>query len=137
MTTPVYSQDMKNIAMTLVNADSTNYKDAYDNSAGSKAVRIEGLSITSDDTSTVNIAFAVLKGGTAYLLGTCRAVTLSGTDGAAARIAVLSVSNIGTLAPDGVYDIWIEAGAKLQVKSLVAVTSNKTVTVTGRVRTFA
>lgn len=136
MTAPVYGVDYKNIAVTLANADSTTYKDAYDNSAGSKAVRVEGLSLTSTDTSTVNIQFAVLKGGTAYLLGTCRAVTLSGTDGAAAKVAALSAGNVGTIAPDGIYDVWIEAGAKLQVKTLVAVTADKLVTVTGRVRTF-
>ena len=136
MTTPVYGQDVANIAVTLANADSTNYKDAYDNSGGTKAVRVEALSIASTDTSTVNLQFAVLKGGTAYLLGTCRAVTLSGTDGAAAKVSALSAGNVGTLAADGIYDVWIEAGAKLQVKSLVAVTADKLVTVTGRVRAF-
>ncbi len=137
MSTPLYGQDVKNICTTLVNADSTTWKDAYDNSAGSKAVRVEGLSITSDDTATMNIQVGILKGGTTYLNGTCRAVTLSGTDGAAAKVQALSSGNAGTLAADGIYDLWIEAGAKLQVKALVAVTAAKTVTVTGRVRTYA
>lgn len=133
----VTGQDMKNIAVTLVNADSTDWKDAYDNSAGSKAVRVEGLTITSDDTSTVNIQVGLYKGATTYLLGTARAVTLSGTDGAASKVSLLSVSTAGLQAPDGIYDLWVEAGAKLQVRTLAAVTSAKTVTVAGRVRTYA
>lgn len=133
----VFGQDVKNIAKTLVNADSTNWVDIYDNSAGAKAVRVEGISITSDDTSTVNIQIGVYRSSVTYLLGTVRVVTLSGTDGAASKVNALGAGTVGLLAPDGIYDLWIEAGAKLQAKSLVAVTSNKTVTITGRVRTFA
>ena len=36
-----------------------------------------------------------------------------------------------------VADVWVAAGEKLQAKSLVAVTSAKTVTITGRARLYA
>lgn len=118
----------------ILPADTTTWKDVYDNSAGTKAVRIEGLGITSDDTSTVNIQFSMLANAVNYNIGTVRAVTLSGTDGAAAKVNALT--SIGTLAPDGIYDVWVGAGEKLQAKSLVTVTNDKTVTIAGRARLY-
>lgn len=134
--TPTYASGVKNIAKNIVNADSTNWVDLFDNSANSKNATVEGLTLTSDDTATMNVQFSILKGGTNYLLGTVRVATLSGTDGAAARISALSASTLGTLTPEGIYTVEIEAGAKLQAKVLAAVTSAKTVTVTGRVRQY-
>ena len=132
---PTFPKTIVGVHKTLVNADSTNFVDVYDNSLGTANVRIEALNLTSDDTSTVNIAFARYAGSTAYLIGTVRAVTLSGTDGAAARVNCLST--VGTTAADGIPVIEIAAGEKLQAKSLVAVTSAKTVTLTGWGRSFA
>ena len=133
-TSATFSSGVATVRAQILPADTTAWKDVYDNSAGTKAVRIEGLGITSDDTSTVNIQFSMLASGTNYLAGTVRAVTLSGTDGAAAKVNALT--SIGTLAPDGIYDIWVGAGEKLQAKSLVTVTSAKTVTITGRARLY-
>jgi hypothetical protein len=132
---PIFPSGIAEITKTLVNADSTNWVDIYDNSAGSTPVRCECLILTSDDTATVNIQIGKLSGGTTYLLGTVRAVTLSGTDGAAARINMLNT--VGVTAPDSIQVIEIAAGTKLQAKSLVAVTSAKTVTLTGWVRQYA
>ena len=133
-TSATFSSGVATVRAQILPADTTAWKDVYDNSAGTKAVRIEGLGITSDDTSTVNIQFSMLASGTNYLAGTVRAVTLSGTDGAAAKVNALT--SIGTLAPDGIYDVWVGAGEKLQAKSLVTVTSAKTVTITGRARLY-
>ena len=134
-TSATFSSGVATVRAQILPADTTAWKDVYDNSAGTKAVRIEGLGITSDDTSTVNIQFSMLASGTNYLAGTVRAVTLSGTDGAAAKVNAMT--SIGTLAPDGIYDVWVGAGEKLQAKSLVTVTSAKTVTITGRARLYA
>jgi hypothetical protein len=134
-TSATFSSGVATVRAQLLPADTTAWKDVYDNSAGTKAVRIEGLGITSDDTSTVNIQFSMLASAVNYLVGTVRAVTLSGTDGAAAKVNALTA--IGTLAPDGIYDVWVGAGEKLQAKSLVTVTSAKTVTITGRARLYA
>lgn len=133
-TSATFSSGVATVRAQLLPADTTAWKDVYDNSAGTKAVRIEGLGITSDDTSTVNIQFSMLASAVNYLVGTVRAVTLSGTDGAAAKVNALT--SIGALAPDGIYDIWVGAGEKLQAKSLVTVTSAKTVTITGRARLY-
>ena len=133
-TSATFSSGVATVRAQLLPADTTAWKDVYDNSAGTKAVRIEGLGITSDDTSTVNIQFSMLESAVNYPIGTARVVTLSGTDGAAAKVNALT--SIGTLAPDGIYDIWVGAGEKLQAKSLVTVTSAKTVTITGRARLY-
>ncbi len=119
----------------ILPADNTTWKDVYDNSAGDKAVRIEGLGICSDDTNTVNITFSMLANAVNYNIGTVRAGTLSGIDGAAAKVNALAV--IGVLAPDGIYDVWVAAGEKLQARSLVAVSSAKVVTIAGRARLYA
>lgn len=132
---PTYPSGIASIAKTILPADTTSYVDVYDNSAGSTPVRVEALNLCSDDTSTVNIQFARLKSATAYLMGTVRAVTLSGTDGAAARVNCLAT--LGVMASDGIPVIEIAAGEKLQAKSLVTVTTAKTVTITGWVRLYA
>jgi len=136
-TTPTYPATTGPVAVvkTLVNADSTNIVDVYDNSASSSAIRVEALNLCSNDTSTVNISFYLYSGSTSYLLGTVRAVTLSGTDGAAARVNALAL--LGTIAPDGIPVVEVPAGTKLQAKSLVAVTADKTVTLSGWARSIA
>ncbi len=132
---PFFPSAVAGVRAQILPADTTTWKDVYDNSAGASAVRIEGLGITSDDTSTVNIQFSMLAGAVNYNIGTVRAVTLSGTDGAAAKVNAMAT--VGTLAPDGIYDVWVGAGEKLQAKSLVTVTAAKTVTITGRARLYA
>lgn len=133
--TPTYFSSVEGVRAQLLPADSTDWVDVCDNSGGTTPKRIEGLGITSDDTSTVNIQFSMLASAVNYPIGTARVVTLSGTDGAAAKVNAMA--SIGTLAPDGIYDVWVAAGEKLQAKSLVAVTSAKTVTITGRARLYA
>lgn len=132
---PTYAKNVVGINKTLVNADTTAWVDVYDNTAGTENIRVEALNLCSDDTSTVNIQFGCYVGATTYPIGTVRAMTLSGTDGAAARVNCLST--VGTTAADGIPVIEIPAGVKLQAKSLVAVTSAKTVTLTGWGRNFA
>jgi len=131
---PVYPSGVAGVHKTIVNGDSTNWVTLYDNSAGSAAVRLEALNLCSDDTSTVNIQIGVEVSSTQFLIGTARAVTLSGTDGAAALINALNV--VGNVSPDAIRVIYIPAGGKLVAKSLVAVTSAKTVTLTGWVRQY-
>ena len=134
-TTPTFAKSIIGIGKQILPADTTAWVDVYDNSAGAANVRIEALNLCSDDTSTVNIQFGRYVGSTTFLIGTVRAVTLSGTDGAAARVNCLST--VGTVAADGIPVIEIAAGTKLQAKSLVTVTSAKTVTLTGWGRNFA
>lgn len=124
--------------ITFVNADSTNIKVVLDNSAGTKALRIEALSITSTDTSARNVQFSRLVSAVDYTIGTVAVPVASGTDGSTPRVTALSSSTagIGTLDADGIYVCWVPAGQKLDAKMLVAVTADKTVTISGWARSY-
>lgn len=133
--TPAYPKSIVGLHKTLLPADTTAWVDVYDNSAGTANIRIEALNLCSTDTATVNIAFGRYVGAETFLIGTVRAATLSGTDGAAVRVNCLST--LGTTAADGIQVIEVPAGQKLQAKSLVAVTAAKVVTLSGWGRNFA
>lgn len=130
---PTYPSGIAAIGKTIVNADGTNWVDLYNNT-GSAPARCEALNLCSDDTSTVNLQLGLELSGTTYLLGTVRAATLSGTDGAAA--VVFPLLSIGSVAPDAIRVLHIPAGAKLRAKVNAAVTAAKTVTITGAVRLY-
>ena len=131
---PTYPAAVAGIAKTILPADTTTLVDVYDNSAGSANVRVEALNICSNDTATMNVQFFRYKSNSAYLVGTVRAITLVGTDGAVARVNALAT--IGNTAPDGISVYEIAAGEKLQAAVLVAVTTAKTVTIQGWGRTY-
>jgi hypothetical protein len=133
-TSPNYPSDVKGINTNIVNSNSTNWVTLYDNSAGTTAARVEALNLCSDDTATVNIQIGVEVSSTQYLVGTAQAVTLSGTNGTARLVNALNI--VGNVSPDAIKVIYIPAGAKLMAKSLVAVTSTKTVSLTGWVRVY-
>jgi hypothetical protein len=124
--------------ITIVNADSTNIKVLLDNSAGAKALRIEQLTICSDDTTARNVQFSRLASAVDYLIGTVNVPVASGSDGTTPRVTALSssTSGIGALDSDGLYVCWVPAGQKLDVKVLIAVTADKTVTISGWARSF-
>lgn len=137
-TTNTFPKDRVGFAVKFANADSTNIKVVFDNSAGTKAMRIEALTITSDDTSARNVQFSRLVSAVDYTVGTVNVPVASGTDGAAPRVTALSSATmgIGTMDADGIYVCWIPAGQKLDAKMLVAVTADKTVTLTGWARSY-
>lgn len=137
-TAVTFPKDRVGFAVTFVNSDSTNIKVVFDNSAGTKAMRIEQLSICSNDTSARNVQFSRLVSGTDYTIGTVNVPAASGTDGSTPRVTGLSssTSGIGTMDDDGIYSCWIPAGQKLDAKMLVAVTSGKTITISGWARSF-
>lgn len=137
-TTNTFPKDRTGFAVNLVNDDSTNIKVVLDNSAGTKALRIESLTITSSDTSARNVQFSRLISGVDYVIGTVNVPIASGTDGIAPRVTALasSAAGIGSLDADGIYVCWIPAGQKLDAKMLVAVTADKTVTISGWARSY-
>jgi hypothetical protein len=131
---PSYPSDVEGIHKEILPGDTTNWVDLYDNSLGSVAARCEALNLCSDDTSTVNIQIGYDIGGTRFLIGTARAITLSGTDGAARLVNALNI--VGNVSPDAIKVIYIPAGAKLVAKSLATVTASKVVSLTGWVRVY-
>lgn len=137
-TTNTFPKDRIGFAITFVNADSTNIKVVLDNSAGTKALRIEQLSICSDDTSARNVQFSRLVSAVDYTVGTVNVPAASGMDGSMPRVTAIASSSVGIggLDADGIYVFWLPAGQKLDAKMLVAVTSAKTVTISGWARSY-
>jgi len=124
-TEPIFGLTANLAEVTFVNADGTTNKDLV--SAGADVTKVISISVTSDDTSDVNMRVYIHDGTTAYLVGTVRVPTLSGTDGAAAAADLLDGSELPWL--DALGEFFIPSGYKVQVSPLAAVTAAKTVTV--------
>lgn len=136
-TTPTYptTTGPVNIGKRVADSDSTNVIDVYDNSAGSGAVKIDSLSITTDNTVDRVVKFYIYDGSISQLIGSCSVPDLSGTNGTTdARINVLNT--LGVAGPDGVLCIWVSAGKKLQASMDGALASGKYAYITGRAWTF-
>lgn len=116
-------------AITFVNADGTTAKTVF--TAGSNDSDLKMLSITSNDTASVNMQVEYFDGSTAYLIGTVRAVTLTGTDGAANAVDLLNSTALPFLPVDdaGKRYIPVKTGHTIKVAPVATVTAAKTVTV--------
>lgn len=126
--------DTKVASVTFVNADSTTAKTLINNATGSKAVRVEALVVCSDDTSDRLLRLWHKLSSTSWLLGAVNIPTLSGTNGSAARVNMLQ--SLGEDDADDMAVIYVAAGESLTVAPSVAVTADKTVTITARYREY-
>ena len=119
------------IAKRLLPADGTNTVDVYDNSAGSSGVKIEALTIVTNNTADRIATFYLYSGTTAFNLGSIDIPDLSGTNGAIdPKINILTT--LGVEGADGVSCLWIPAGKKLQVSLDTALAANKILDIVGR-----
>lgn len=118
------------ITKRIQNSDATAVLDVCDNSAGSTALKIESLYVTSTDTSDRVISFYIYTGSTSFLIGSINIPASSGTDGVIARVNALTT--LGTKGADDVSCIWLAVGSKLQANAVVTVTSGKLVDIVGR-----
>lgn len=116
-------------AVTFVNADGTTAKTVF--TAGANDSDLKMLTITSNDTATVNMQVYYRTGGTDYLIGTVRAVTLTGTDGSANSVDLLNSTALPFLPVDdaGKRYVPVKTGDTIKVAPLAAVTAAKTVTI--------
>ena len=117
------------IANTFVNADSTDVKDIV-NGATDGTV-IQDLIATSNDSADRILNIYLYDGGASRLIGSVTIPDLSGTDGGTnVSVSLLNVTDIPSLdkRDDGV--ILLASGQKLQCAAQVAVTADKTITVT-------
>jgi hypothetical protein len=114
--------------VTFVNADSTTVKDIF--IAGANGSILRGISACTTDTSANNVQIFFYDGSTAYLMGTVRVATLSGTDGAVNGVNLLNSTAIPALKTDNAGNkiFALESGQKIQAGVLVAVTAGKTLT---------
>ena len=126
-TNPIFGRTPNIVEVTFVNADGTTPKDLV--AAAADGTKVLSINVTSDDTSAVDMEVYLHDGTTAYLLGTKRVATLSGTDGVVVAVNILDRAFIPGLDADG--QLFIPSGYKIQVAPLAAVTAALTVTVVG------
>lgn len=135
-----FGSDVKGFAVLIQNSDSTNKIVVLDNSGGSKAVRVEQLTVCSDDTSNRTVSFFRLASAVDYYIGTKVVTALAGTDGVVDRAELLisptGVGYVGTLDQDGLPCLWLPAGQKLDASVAVAVTAAKFIYISGVYREF-
>lgn len=132
-TTPTYPAAIGPVivAKQVLPADSTNIVDVYDNSAGTAAVKVESLVMTTTNSADRVVKFYLYSGTTSFLLGSVNIPDLSGTNGATdPRINVLST--LGVAGADGVPCIWVPAGKKLQASLDSALAADKVLDIVGR-----
>ena len=132
-TTPTYpaASLRAKVAKRLADSDSTNIVDVYDNSAGSVAVKIESLSITTDNSADRITKFYLHDGSISNLIGSVNVPDLSGTNGSTdPRINVLAT--LGVSGADGVLCIWVPPACKLQASLDSALASGKYLYIVGR-----
>ena len=120
-----------NVAKRIADSDSTNIVDVYDNSGGSVAVKIESLSIATDNSADRIAKFYLHDGSVSQLIGSVNVPDLSGTNGTTdPRVNVLAT--LGVASSDGVLCIWVPPACKLQASLDSALASGKYLYVTGR-----
>jgi hypothetical protein len=136
-TTPTYpaATGYTAVAVRLLPATSTNIVDAFDNSAGTLAHKIDALAITTDNDAIRTATLYLHNGTAAFRLGAVAVPINAGATSAVARVNVLT--SLGTAGADGVPCIWIPAGCKLQVGLDAAVANDKVLDVVGRAQDFS
>jgi hypothetical protein len=123
------------IAKKIADSDGTNIIDIVDNSAGSSAVKIESLAITTTNTADRTALLYLYDGSASFLAGSRTVTQLAGTNGSTTpRVNVLAA--LGTAGPDGVACIWVGAGKKLQAAVDASLASGKVMYFTGRYITY-
>jgi hypothetical protein len=120
-TTPIFELTPQNVGTTFVNADSTNLKTLW--TAGLEGSRIDAISICSNDTGAVNLAFYIDDGVASYYIGNVNIPIGSG------YTTVVKVDALQTLKPAYLSFLILKAGYTLKCNSVAAVTAAKTVTV--------
>jgi hypothetical protein len=100
--------------------------------AGSNDSDVLAIVATSNDSATVNLQVFRTSGGTDYLLGTVRILTLSGTDGASSAIDVLNSTAFAGLPLNsaGKRYIPLKSGDTIRIAPVVTMTTGKVCNVT-------
>jgi len=148
-TTNPFTQTIRNLAATLVNADSfiaanggtvpTNTKELL--TAGSEGSIIKSLMIASDDSSARSVSFYLStdSGTTKYLLFTVPVAIASGSNGTTINVDVLNNAVVQGLSIDqsGRPILPLAASAKIYIGVITAaVTSTRTLHVMANVEDF-
>lgn len=123
--------------VTIVNADASNYKDVLAPTAGdnSQETFLYGIKITSDDTSSRDLLFAINDGSNNNEEGAFTVPASTGFTVAAPPLQLIANRTTPVFSrilkdSNGNYFMTIRPGETLRVKSLTTVTTAKTIAVT-------
>jgi len=118
---PIFELIPVNAGKEIVNADSTNILTVF--TAGAEGARIDGILISSNDTSGVNLAFHIDDGADVYYIGNVNVPIGAG------YTTVARVDGMLTLSPTNQTFLQLGPGYILKVNAVAAVTAAKLVTV--------
>lgn len=118
-TSPIFTITPRNDGVQFANADGTTKKTLL--TGGTFGTRVEGISVTSNDTVTVNIAMYLTVGGTDYYIGN---IVLPAGSG---YTSVNRVDAASILAVGGLEAIILAPGVVLKANAVAAVASGKVV----------
>jgi hypothetical protein len=93
-----FTQEIEVVGKRLTSSDTTSYVTLYTSATNDSVVK--SITVTTTDTSAVNLKIAISDGTTDFLLGTVRVALASGTDGAAASVDILGSSLLPGLPRD-------------------------------------
>lgn len=129
-TSPTLPTNLKNAAVTIVNADASALKTIL--TADGTFWDVTSLNVTSDDTSGRILSFYITISATDYLIGSVSVPAASGTDGTTASVNVFSSSMMQLMTYDAFANriLHLDTGIVLKCKSTTTVTAAKTVTIT-------
>jgi len=119
---PVFTDGPQTPVLLIENADGTAKQVLI--TAGTDGALIQSITVTSDDTSAVNVQVFLNDGTTSGLMGTVNIPTLAGTDGIEPNVNLLN--GLNGLQEDG--SLILQASTSLEIAPLVTVTSAKIVT---------
>jgi hypothetical protein len=123
---PNYPSTPKNPVAQIQNSDATAFVTLY--TAPATGAKIEGLSITSDDTADVVLQLAVTISAVDYVIGEITIPDGSGTNGTDKAVNGLNVTNLPWLPTDGVNRyLHLASGSALRVRANTTVTAGKKV----------
>ena len=106
--------------LQLDDDDTTTAQTLY--TGGTNGTRVDAISVCSNDTAAVNLAFFITVSATDYYLGVVNIPIGSG------YTTVPKVAAMATLAPDLGY-IWLPASAVLKVGAVATITADKVVNI--------
>jgi hypothetical protein len=93
-----FTQEIEVVGKRLTSSDTTSYVTLYTSATNDSVVK--SITVTTTDTSAVNLKVAISDGTTDFLLGTVRVALASGTDGAAGSVDILGSSLLPGLPRD-------------------------------------
>ena len=120
-TAPIFELTPVNAGVTFSDADTTTLKTIY--TAGSDGGRIDGILVSTNDTTTVNLAFSIFDGATNYYIGNVNIPVGSG------YTTIARVDALSTLRPASQPFIQLRGTYVLKANCVATMTSGKLTTV--------